>query len=475
MDGVAKLWKWGQWDEPLVLPAVSTTGWSSLAFSADGELLACGWRWGSPKIALYSTRDGALKQTFLPEHMKGTLGLAFSGDGKYLASIAPNSETVLWNLASGETVERLPRGANVSFTPDGKRLLILGEESHIYDMASRSHAKPVNAHKLAEVRGGTAAALSPDGKTLAIGYHGGAMNFYDAEAWQPKKEYLETGHRSCVTAVAVSPDGKTIRSSGADMTLRCWDLATWTKPPFTRQLDGPCFHLLKNDPQGKTFATGSQKSLIVWDAATTTPLVADPIWPNSLVYSPDGKLIAAQTHGDNQVRLRDAQLREIFRFTSIKEEASLAFSPDGKLLAAAGSAGAIAVWNVKTGNEVAVWKDEKLRSVVFRPDGQVLAVGQEDGAIALWDTATWQKQRAFHVHNGPVLSLEFMPDGNSLVSSGTDGMIQVRQPGRVLPLAVIPVGPPGSPVVFGLDPSGKHLFASGPTNVIYVHRLPSED
>ncbi|HVX59020.1 MAG TPA: family 16 glycoside hydrolase, partial [Pirellulales bacterium] len=70
-DGVVKLWTWGQWDKPRVLPAVGASGWSILAFSADGELLACGWRWGTPKIALYGTRDGALKQTLVAEHGKG--------------------------------------------------------------------------------------------------------------------------------------------------------------------------------------------------------------------------------------------------------------------------------------------------------------------------------------------------------------------------------------------------------------------
>ncbi len=474
-DGVVKLWNWGQWDKPLVLPAVGASGWSILAFSADGELLACGWRWGTPKIAVYGTRDGALKQTLAAEHGKGTTCLAFSSDGKYLASTDPDRETKVWDPASGDAVERLPRGGSVCFTSDSKQLLILGEESHVYDLASRSQAKPVEGRKVAEVRGGRSAALSPDGKTLAIGYGGGAVDFYDAEVWKPKKEYLEASHRSCVTAVSVSPDGQTVYSIGADMTLRRWDLAAAANPPLTCQLDAADAHLLKCDPQGKSLATGSPKSLTLWDAATTTPLASESIWPNSLVYSPDGALIALQTHGDNHVCLRDVQLRETYRFTSINEQAALAFSPDGTLLAAVGSAGAVAIWNVKAGNEAAAWKDEKFSSVAFRPDCQVLALGHANGAISLWDTVAWQKLLAVQAHSGPVLSLSFMPHGKTLLSSGTDGVIQVRNTEWERSLTTIPVGPAGPAVVFDVDPSGQYLFASGPTNAIYVHRLSLDD
>jgi WD40 repeat protein len=353
--------------------------------------------------------------------------------------------------------------------------LILGEESHVYDMASRSQAKPVEGRQLAEVRGGRSAALSPDGKTLAIGYGGGAVDFYDAETWQPKKEYLEAGHRSGVTALSVSPDGQAVYSIGADMTLRRWDLAAVAKPPLTCQLDAADAHLLKCDPQGKSLATGSPKSLTLWDAATITPLAADSIWPNSLVYSPDGASIALQTHGDNHVCLRDVQLRETYRFTSINEQAALAFSPDGTLLAAVATDGAAAIGRVNTGRHAAAWKDEKLSSVAFRPDGQVLALGHADGAISLWDTVAWQKLLAVQAHAGPVLSLSFMPHGKSLVSSGTDGVIQVKNTERERSLTTIPVGMAGPAVAFDLDPSGQFLFASGPTNAIYVHRLSTDD
>ena len=56
-----------------------------------------------------------------------------------------------------------------------------------------------------------------------------------------------------------------------------------------------------------------------------------------------------------------------------------------------------------------------------------------------------------------------------------DGVIQVRNSEWERTRAVISVGPAGPPVTFDLDPSGKYLFASGPTQLIFIHRLPLDD
>jgi hypothetical protein len=104
--------------------------------------------------------------------------------------------------------------------------------------------------------------------------------------------------------------------------------------------------------------------------------------------------------------------------------------------------------------------------------------GHQDGTVSYWDTTTWEKTRTLRAHTGPVLSLKFTPDGMTLLTSGTDGMVHVRNPEHERPRAVIPVGPagPADPyVTFDIDASGQYLFASGPTPLIYVHRLPPND
>ena len=216
--------------------------------------------------------------------------------------------------------------------------------------------------------------------------------------------------------------------------------------------------------------------LIVLNAETVNERFTVPISMASVAYSPDGKLLAAHgSHWDRATHLWDVQLgREVHRFPKMTEDhpCDLAYSADGRLLAVAGIGGNVVCWNVSTGEKVASWKDAPVRSVAFTPDSSGLATGHENGTIIIWDAATGAKTRTINASSGPVSSLKFTPDGQTLLSSGTDGVVQVRNPEQDRARMVIPVGPPGVPVVFDLDASGQYLFTSGPTPLIYVHRLP---
>ncbi len=480
-DGKVKLWKWNEWDKPVELPVVSQGELSAIAFNADGELLACGWsdKESNDRIALYQTADGTRTQT-LPGHKSTVRSLVFSADGKYLAS-AGDGATQLWDLAVAKPVDTGANalGANagtVCFTPDSKRLatgpLTFAGNFSVFDLPSRT--KVNGTGKRASWASVTSLAFSPDGKILVVGDQGGSTRFYDTTDWQLTKPYWEPGHRCMVEALAVSPDGQTILSRGTDNTLRRWDLDKPGEHRIVLEYDPPQRELAYG-PDGKTYATSEAPPMLVFDAATNKQLFTVPLSVYSLAYSPDGKLIAGIA--DDMVQLVDVQLgKVVHRFPSLKQQAfSLAFSRDGRLLAAAGNQGKIMVWNVATGEEIASWQTAQARRVAFHPDGSYLAIGHTDGTIAFWDATTWEKKRSFYAHQHGVQSLRFTPDGRTLLSSGVDGVIQVRNPDRDRPRAVIPVGSAGHPIRFDLDASGQYLFASGPTPLIHVHRLPLND
>lgn len=503
-EGAAKLWKWGQWDAPTELPIVGSGGAFNLAFSHDSRLLACAtWpiKDKAIPVALYTTSDGKLKQT-LSGHQDETKNLSFSRDGRYLATTGP-PETRVWDTTTGKFVKfvkRFPPGRSAAFSPDGKWLITLNDwTGEIFDVSSGVEAKTITSRPLGDARGPGnvyssfpyAVAFSPDSNLLAVGDYSGTVNVFDTNDWQLKKEFLESGSHNSITSIAVSPDGATVLSRGLDMTLRRWNMAAPAKPELVHVFMNPKWHQLEFSPDGRSFATVDYKNLTVWDAATSKPIFTDPIWlgvrstwgphgraasNRSMVYSSDGKLLAIHIPLESQVRLFDVRLRkEVYHFAAPAENVALAFSADSNLLAAADNEGNIVIWNVTTGNKVAAWKDKEMHCVAFRPDDQILATGHADGTISLWNTATWQKDRSVSFHKGEVTSLKYTPDSRWLVSGGTDGMIQVRNPNWQRPLAVIPVGPPGPVVVFDLDASGQYLFTSGPTNVIYVHRLPPSD
>ena len=111
---------------------------------------------------------------------------------------------------------------------------------------------------------------------------------------------------------------------------------------------------------------------------------------------------------------------------------ALAFSPDGTLLAA-GIRGHIHLWEVDTANKLFSVDTEHKRGdkpfsgaaepLAFSPDGAVLVNGLHVGAIQLWDVTTGDKIAVLDGHTQKVETLAFSPDGKTLVSTGEDGTI----------------------------------------------------
>ena len=135
------------------------------------------------------------------------------------------------------------------------------------------------------------------------------------------------------------------------------------------------------------------------------------------------------------------------------------------------------MWDVKSGEELASWTDDKpMCAVALSPDGRLLTAGHHDGAISLWEVAEkGKKKRIWEGHSGPVTRLMFTPDGKTLVSSGSDGTIRLWSPEAARAREIITLGPAKRPLTFDLDPSGKYLFAAGQFPVIFILRLPGGD
>ena len=147
VSGKTKLWKWGQWETPLELPATADEIFihfngnrnAALAFSPDGEFLALNVGGsaqppGAEKkpdlpIQLFKTADGKLANS-LPGHKQGircAQELSFSSDGKYLASFAQGDQATVWDLASGKAISsgfERQQFATLAFGPDEKTVAI---------------------------------------------------------------------------------------------------------------------------------------------------------------------------------------------------------------------------------------------------------------------------------------------------------------------------------------------------------------
>ncbi|MDJ0606009.1 WD40 repeat domain-containing protein, partial [Microcystis sp. M53602_WE12] len=80
-----------------------------------------------------------------------------------------------------------------------------------------------------------------------------------------------------------------------------------------------------------------------------------------------------------------------------------------------------------TGKEIRTLKghDGSVNSVNFSPDGKTLVSGSDDGTIILWDVETGKEIRTLKGHDGSVNSVNFSPDGKTLVSGSDDNTIKL--------------------------------------------------
>jgi WD40 repeat protein len=164
---------------------------------------------------------------------------------------------------------------------------------------------------------------------------------------------------------------------------------------------------------------GAVYSVRVWDMATGAllqTLKGHSSWVRSIVFSPDGRLLASGS-GDETVLLWDTATGALSR--TLEGHSGwvymVAFAPGGRMLASASKDTTVRLWDTATGALLRNFKGHSnwVRSVAFSLDGQLLASGSNDATVRLWDTATGSLQRTWRV-DGEVTCVEFCQGGSHL-------------------------------------------------------------
>ncbi len=351
----------------------------------------------------------------------------------------------LWARCQSDDSFTLCRYTNavtaVAFSPDGKWLATRREDGAValWDAAARRLQTELSAVAFGGCE--KALAFSPQKNLLAWTSEDAASDKSLVCLGSPgaRDVLVSLSQPEAVRSIAFSRDSPTLATMGYSGTVRLWDLES---------------HQLVTSLPNSTNT----------DTASSSPLWSKSY--GQVLFSPDNCWLAIGELG-RRIRLVDwktGKEREPIAVPAPADGvAALAFSPDSRLLAAGcgGGDNDIHLWDLTTGATVARLEGHSgwVAALAFSPDGQTLASAGADQTLRLWDVTSRKEKRRFRGHTDEVWAVAWSSDGKSLVTGGKDGTVRFWNPADQEPPASVQV--PGENLSWGLAflPDSKGLLA----------------
>lgn len=286
------------------------------------------------------------------EHGAQVSALAWSANGRFIASASHDRMVHVWNATNGTLLnpyknhQRMVKA--VAWSPDFRRVASAGLERHIqvWETVSSGGTLRFGGHTGAI----EALAWSPHGRYIASADDTGVVQVWDAQTGRTAQTYK--GHKDAVHALAWSPDSRYVASASDDETVQVWEALTGDVLVCYDEHEN-YVRAVSWSPDGAYLASGSWDDTVhVWSTMTTHPLQ---------VYQDHGGMVRA-------VAWCPLPLTGL------------------ALLASADEQGEIHVWNGPTGETRFVYREHHagITTIAWSPDGACIASADEDQAVLIW-------------------------------------------------------------------------------------------
>lgn len=446
---------------------------SSVAFSPDGKSLASASMDG--KVIRWDLATGTRLQLLereANEDRRDSL-VAFARDGSMIATPCVDGTAFTWSADAGArqvAVEGEYVGATVMAVDPERRTFASSSGDNMFSVWSMSNGKLLAA-VAAPAQQLTGIAFSPDGRLLALGTSDRGVLLWDLTKGKAGIRSLK-GHPDVVTNVAFSPDGTSLASGSRDGTVILWNVATGAPHFRLPQAHRDEVTRVAFSPDGTTLASaGKDYAVFMWDAATGKRRGSgfrrshqDVV--TALAFSPDGRTLASGSLDKSIILWNVAEGKPIGQPLKAHQDkvVDIAFSPDGNTLASAGWDNAVILWDVGANRP---WLGplasccEGVTSVAFSPDGNTLAAANEDSNITVWrGPADVRGPLTLGGHTEQVTGVAFSPDGGLLASASEDQTVRLWNPATGEPQGMPLTGHKNKVTSVAFSPDGKTL-ASG--------------